>query len=172
MSNTRNDQENSPDGANRLGSDGRAGKDSRPDSDHTHLASNGKEELTLDELAAIQPGMARLMVEIADRMWKCYHAGRARNRPLARYQLSEATKIMKASVVVRPKYGAAIGAYVAEEIATLRAVVEAEDWAGFEGAFAEVVKGANRYHEQFDKGFLVWKVPQDPPRDLDLAPRP
>ncbi|MHB1508900.1 MAG: hypothetical protein ACYCST_02855 [Acidimicrobiales bacterium] len=166
MSNTGSDHASRPDGASRPDACGRA------DPDHTHLASNGKAELTLDELAAIQPGMARLMVEIADRMWKCYHAGQARNRPLARYQLSEATKIMKASVVVRPKYGAAIGAYVAEEIATLRAVVEAEDWARFEEAFAEVVKGANRYHEQFDKGFLVWRVPQDPPRDLDLTPRP
>lgn len=138
--------------------------------DHTHFVDNGKTELSLDELAMVQPGMARLMVEVSDRMWKCYHAGRAGNRPLARYQLSEATKIMKASVVVRPKYTDSMGRFIAEEIAVLRGLIEAEDWGGFEAAFEDVVTATNRYHEEFEKGFLVWKVPEDPPRDLDLRP--
>jgi hypothetical protein len=143
-----------------------------PATDHTHLADSGKAQLSLDELAAIQPGMARLMVEVSDRMWKCYHAGRARNRALARYQLSEATKIMKTSAVVRPKYAEAMQRFIGEEIAWLRQVVESEDWEAFPGAFDAVVASANRYHDEFDKGFLVWKVPEDPPRDLDLSPRP
>ncbi|MGO8877770.1 MAG: hypothetical protein ACLQNG_18670 [Acidimicrobiales bacterium] len=139
--------------------------------DHTHVANSGKAELSLDELAAIQPGMARLMVEVADRMWKCYHAGKAGNRPLARYQLSEAVKIMKTAVVVRPKYFDATQRFISEEIATLRGVIEAGDWEDFDRAYADVVVATNRYHEEFDKGFLVWKVPEDPPRDLDLTPR-
>ncbi len=140
--------------------------------DHTHLADNGKARLSLDELAGIQPGMARLMVEISDRMWKAYHAGRARNRPLARYELSEATKIMKTSAVVRPKYAESMQRFIDEEMASLRGVVESEDWARFDAAFEAVVKATNRYHEEFEKGFLVWKVPEEPPRDLDLTPRP
>ncbi len=140
-------------------------------SDHTHLANNGKAELSLDELASIQPGMARLMVEVSDRMWKCYHAGAAGNRPLARYQLSEATKIMKTSVVVRPKYADAMQDFISGELASLRAAIEAEDWGRFEEAFEDVVTATNRYHEEFDKGFLVWKVPEVPPADLDLRPR-
>ncbi|HET9092818.1 MAG TPA: hypothetical protein VFN50_10435 [Acidimicrobiales bacterium] len=142
-----------------------------PASDHTHLVDNGKARITLDQLAAIQPGMARLMVEIADRMWKCYHAGKARNRPLARYELSEATKILKASVVVRPKYTESVEQFVAGELAFLRAVVESERWEEFEAAFDAVVSATNRYHEEYDKAFLVWKVPAEPPRDLDLTPR-
>lgn len=142
-----------------------------PARDHTHLADNGKTELSLDELAGIQPGMARLMVEVSDRMWKCYHAAKAHNRPLARYQLSEATKIMKTSVVVRPKYAESMQRFIDEEIASLRRVVEAEEWDRLDEAFDAVVEATNRYHEEFEKGFLVWKVPEDPPRDLDLAPR-
>ncbi|MGH9171997.1 MAG: hypothetical protein ACRD0Z_14180 [Acidimicrobiales bacterium] len=138
--------------------------------DHTHVANSGKAELSLDTLAAIQPGMARLMVEVSDRMWKCYHAGKAGNRPLARYQLSEATKIMKTSAVVRPKYADSMSKFIAEEIAALRAVIEAEDWDRFEDVYADVVTATNKYHGDFDKGFLVWQVPQDPPRDLDLRP--
>lgn len=142
-----------------------------PATDHTHLANNGKVELSLDELAAIQPGMSRLMVEVSDRMWKCYHAGLARNRPLARYQLSQATKIMKSSVVVRPKYTEQMGRYINEEIAALRRVIESGEWEAFEASFEAVVAGANRYHEEFDKGYLVWKVPAEPPPYLDLTPR-
>ncbi|HLI43406.1 MAG TPA: hypothetical protein VKU92_02925 [Acidimicrobiales bacterium] len=143
-----------------------------PMTDHTHLVDNGKAQLSLDELAALQPGMARLMVEVSDRMWKCYHAGRAHNRALARYQLSEATKIMKASAVVRPKYADAMQRFIDEEIGRLRQVVESEDWEAFPTAFDAVVVAANKYHGEFDKGFIVWKVPEDPPRDLDLTAQP
>src|SRR5579875_421500 len=108
--------------------------------DHSHLANNGKAELTLDQLAAIQPGMARLMVEVSDRMWKCYHAGKAHNRPLARYELAEATKILKTAVVVRPKYAAAMGDFIEGEVASLRRIVEEEDWEGFERAFEALVR--------------------------------
>ncbi|MGC9960527.1 MAG: hypothetical protein ABSE47_01340 [Acidimicrobiales bacterium] len=153
------------------GAPGIADADAGPAS-HTHLVNNGKAELTLDELAAIQPGMARLMVEVADRMWKCYHAGKAGNRPLARYQLSEAVKIMKTSVVVRPKYFDATQRFIGEEMAALRHAIESEDWERFEAFYDDVVRAVNRYHEEFDKGFLVWRVPEEPPRDLDLTPRP
>ena len=50
-------------------------------------------------------------------------------------------------------------------------MVEAEDWHRFEDAFDDVVAATNRYHEEFEKGFLVWKVPETPPADLDLRPR-
>ena len=139
--------------------------------DHSHLADNGKAELTLDQLAGIQPGMARLMVEVSDRMWKCYHAGRAGNRAVARYMLSEATKILKAAVVVRPKYAEAMDRFISEEMAGLREAVESGDWGGFAARFEAVVAATNRYHEEFDKGFLVWQVPASPPPDLDLTPR-
>ena len=33
--------------------------------DHTHAVHNGKRELTIDELAMMQPGMDRLMAEVA-----------------------------------------------------------------------------------------------------------
>lgn len=142
-----------------------------PSADHTHLVDNGKVQLTLDELAAIQPGMSRLMVEVSDRMWKCFHAGKAGNRPLARYQLSQAVKILKASVVVRPRYTDSMRTFLDEEMAALRQVIEGERWEDFEGAFAAVVAATNRYHEEFDKAYLVWTVPQSPPADLELKPR-
>ena len=52
--------------------------------DHTHVVSNGKAELTLEDLAMLQPSLARFMLEIGERFWKCYHAAKAQNRRLAR----------------------------------------------------------------------------------------
>src|SRR5438876_677302 len=72
--------------------------------DHEHLVSTGKSELTLDQLGAMQPGMARLMTEVGVRIWKCFYAGKAGNKPLARFQLKEAVGLMKTAAIVRPKY--------------------------------------------------------------------
>ncbi len=43
--------------------------------------------------------------------------------------------------------------------------------AGFEAAFEAMVDSANAYHELYDKGFLKWKIPSEPPPDLDMTPR-
>ena len=40
---------------------------------------------------------------------------------------------------------------------------------GFEAAFATMVEQANANHEFYDKSFLRWKVPDQPPPDLDLT---
>ncbi len=55
--------------------------------EHDHVIDTGKSKLTLEELGAVQPGMARVMPEIGVRIWKCYYAGKAHNKPLARFQL-------------------------------------------------------------------------------------
>ena len=51
--------------------------------EHTHVVFNGKRELTIDELALMQPGMDRLMAELTPRMQRLYHAGRAGNWPVS-----------------------------------------------------------------------------------------
>lgn len=137
---------------------------------HTHVASNGKTELSLEEIALLQPSMARLMLEIGERFARCYHAAKAGNRRLARFQLSEGTKLLKQSVVVRPKYDEAMGRFIGEDLARVREVIEAEGWDRFEEAFDKMTVEVNRLHELFDHGFLVWKVPEEPPGDLVFEP--
>lgn len=135
------------------------------------LVDNGKAKLTLDELGLTQPGMARLMAEIAPRMHKAYHAGKAGNWPLARYFLSEASKIFEIAGVVRPKYDESLTTFLAEDLGPVRKAVEARDASAFEEAFHAMVDRANAYHEQYDKPFIRWKIPEAPPADLDLTPR-
>lgn len=136
------------------------------------LVDNGARKLTLDELGRSQPGMARLMAEIGDRVWKAWYAAEARNWPLARWQLNQAMKLLDQSAFVRPKYAASMTPFLADDFRPLRTAVDAADWEGFAAAFDRMVGRANHYHEVFAKGFIQWRLPSVPPLDLDLTPRP
>jgi len=50
-------------------------------SDHEHVIDTGKGTFNLDELGHLMPGMAEIMPLVGARIWKCYYAGKARNRP-------------------------------------------------------------------------------------------
>jgi hypothetical protein len=140
-------------------------------SDHDHVIDTGKGTFTLDDLGPLMPGMAELMPLVGGRIWKCFYAGRARNRPLAAFQLKEAVNLMEKGAFLRPKYAENMDKFVNEEVAAVRKAIEAEDWDGFETAFAAMVDAANAYHELYDKPYLRWKVPETPPPDLDMTPR-
>jgi hypothetical protein len=139
--------------------------------EHDHVVDTGKSQLTLDELGMIQPGMARIMPEVGARIWKCWYAGLARNKPLARFQLKEARNLMEIGAFVRPKYTDNMAAFIDEHVGAVMKAIESEDWDGFEPAFHAMVDAANSYHELYDKPWLRWKIPDTPPPDLDMTPR-
>ena len=58
--------------------------------------------LSVDQIAAMQPGMARLMDELSRRYWTLFYAARARNWELAGYMLKESEKTLKTAAVARP----------------------------------------------------------------------
>src|SRR2546423_3206071 len=139
--------------------------------EHDHIVDTGKSSFGLDELGHIQPGLARIMPEIGARIWKCFYAGKARNQPLARFQLKEAVNLMEKGAFLRPKYTADMDKFIAEELAAVAKTIEAEDWDAFETAFQAMVDAANAYHDVYDKPYLRWKIPEMPPPDLDMTPR-
>src|SRR3954470_18542512 len=141
------------------------------DADHDHVIDTGKGEFALSELGHLMPGMAEIMPLVGGRIWKCYYAGQARNKPLARFQLSEAVNLMEKGAFLRPKYAEDMDKFISGIVATVRKCIESEDWDGFEAAFAPMIEEANAYHEQYDKGYLRWKMPDEPPPDLDLTPQ-
>lgn len=135
------------------------------------LVDNGTRKLTLDELGRSQPGMGRLMPEVGARTWKAWYAAEAGNWALARWQLSEAAKLMELGAFVRPKYQVSMARFLADDFGPVRQAVEDRDWDAFQAQFGRMVDQANHYHDVFDKGFIRWKLPDAPPPDLDLAPR-
>jgi hypothetical protein len=142
--------------------------DQVPEHDHDIKIKGGSFELS--DLGLLMPGMAEIMPLVGERIWKCYYAAQAHNRPLAAFQLKEAANLMEKGAILRPKYSDDMDKFIGGVVATLRACIDAEDWDGFESTFATMVDEANAYHEQYDKGFLRWKLPDQPPPDLDLTP--
>lgn len=138
--------------------------------DHTHAPSNGKVELTLEQLALMQPGVARLMLEVGNRFSRGYHAAKAENVRLAKFQLSEGMKVLRICGVVQPRYADAIAQFNDEHVMAMRDLLDAKDWGRLDEAWAALTAEVNRWHEEFAHGFLVWKVDPNPPGDLDLTP--
>lgn len=139
--------------------------------DHDHEIDTGKGTFALSELGALMPGMAEIMPLVGARIWKCYYAGKAKNRALAKFQLKEAVNLMQKGAFLRPKYAENMDKFVTDEVGAVGKCIDSEDWEGFESAFGAMIDAANAYHELYDKSFLRWKIPDAPPPDLDLTPR-
>src|SRR5207237_3127637 len=115
---------------------------------------------------------AEVMPPCRSRIWKCYYAGQPENRALGAFQRKEAVNLMEKGAFLRPKYVDDMHKSIDEEVAAVRKAIDAEDWEGFETAFVAMVDAANAYHDVYDKPYLRWKIPDTPPPDLDMTPRP
>lgn len=138
-------------------------------SEHTHVVHNGKRELTLDELAVMQPGMDRLMAEVGPRAHRLYYAAKAGNWRLADYFYRSMTKQLRLCATSRPKYDADMAAFLDDDCTPVRNAIRERDEKAFESAYQHMVDRANHYHEVFGKGYLRWVTPATPPHDLDLS---
>jgi hypothetical protein len=139
--------------------------------DHTHIATNGRAELSLDDIATLHGGFAHFMLEISDRATRCYQAAQARNTRVARHQLSELTKVLRLSVIVRPQYADAMAHFISEDLAKVNSTIVNEDWNQFDEQWDAFTIAVNDRHEEFDHGYLVWRVPKNATSDLDLESR-
>ena len=134
--------------------------------------SNGKQkDLTIDELAIIQPGLARIMPEVGMRTWKLFYAAKAGNWDNAMWQWKETKGLFELAGFVRPKHEDALNEYMEKDWAKLEAPLKAHNFVAFEKAFHEAIDSANAWHDKKDKPFIKWKLPDHPPPDLDFTPR-
>jgi hypothetical protein len=127
--------------------------------------------LTVDDLAAIQPGMARLMDELSRRYWALYYAAKAGNWDLARYMEKESEKILRTAALVRPKYAEDLDAFTRDVFAALMKAIDARDWPAFNAAYRRGIEASDVYHEKYRKAFIRFRLPDRPPEWLDLEPR-
>ena len=131
----------------------------------------GHREMSLEDVASIQPGLGRIMPEIGARTWKVYYSAKARNWPLAKFQAKEMRGLMDLGAITRPKYEDNLNQFLAENWKPVEEAIAKEDFDAFETAFQKAVEAGNAYHELRDKPYLRWKRPDTPPPDLDLTPR-
>jgi hypothetical protein len=137
-------------------------------SDHSHIVNNGKRDLTIEELALMQPGMDRLMAEIGQRVHRLCYAARAGNWKLAEYFYNSTVKQLKLCATSRPKYAGDMAAFLDEDCTPLRDALRNRNTDDFESAYTAFVDRANHYHDVWKKPWLHWVTPSSPPDDLDL----
>ncbi len=127
-------------------------------------------ELSIDQLVELQPGLGRLMPEIGRRYWVLFYAARHGNWELAGYQLRQVTHLMRMGATTRPKMAKHLEAFQHATLDALSAAVAARDWETFEKQYHEGVASANRFHEATNHPEIRWRLPEEPPADLDLGP--
>jgi hypothetical protein len=137
--------------------------------DHTHAVHNGKRELTIDELAMMQPGMDRLMAEVGQRVHRLYYAAKAGNWKLAEYFYTSTVKQLRLCAVSRPKYAEDMASYLEQDCAPVREALRERDQAAFDAAYEKFIDRANHFHDVWKKPWLHWVTPDTPPNDLDLT---
>ena len=111
------------------------------------------------------------MPEVGARTWKLFYAAKAGNWENAIWQWKETKGLFELAGFVRPKHEDALNEYMEKDWSKLEAPLKARDFAAFEKAFHEAIVSANAWHDQKDKPFIKWKLPDFPPPDLDFTPR-
>ncbi len=132
---------------------------------------NGKKQMSIDEIAVVQPGLARIMPEVGARTWKLYYAAKAGNWANAMYQWKETRALFELGAFMRPKHEAALEEYLRDSWPPLEAAIKAKDFEKFQAAFDRAIDDANAWHEKKEKPYIRWKLPDFPPPDLDFTPR-
>lgn len=131
----------------------------------------GHREMSLTDVATIQPGLGRIMPEVGTRTWKLYYAAQAENWALAAFQAKEIKALMELGAFTRPKHADALNKYLEKNWKPVQEAINTQDFPAFEAAFIKAVDAGNAYHKLKDKPYIVWKLPDVPPPDLDLRPQ-
>jgi hypothetical protein len=126
---------------------------------------------TLEELGTLVPGLGTIMPEIGERTWKLYYAAKAGNWEMAEFQAGEIQGLMLRGAFTRPQYEGDLKSFVDDFVKKVREATRNKDFAAFEAAYKEMVDMANEFHDGVGRSYIVWKLPDMPPPDLDFTPR-
>jgi len=132
---------------------------------------SGHRRYTMDDLAMLQPGLAMIMPIIGNRWWTLYYAAKADNWVLAGFELNEIKELMEVGAITRPKYESQLIEFMDEHLSVIERSIKGKDWEALEAAYEEATNSANAYHDANKKGYIVWKLPDVPPSQLDLTPK-
>ena len=128
------------------------------------------EELSSEHITAGLPGTADLMVLVGNAWWRCAYAARGGNWPLAAFYARRVRSLQRRLAIIRPKYAERLATFETAMLGPVFAALESQDRAAFDRAFAAATENANLQHVETGYGYIRWKLPPDPPQDVDLGP--
>lgn len=126
-------------------------------------------DLSLEQIAELLPGTGEIMFEVGEIWWKCAYAGRGGNWALAAYFARRTRSLLRKLSALRPKYADDIAEFESAILAPVLAACERSDRGTFDDAIAKAIDRANELHVKWAHGYIKWKLPPEPPKDLDLT---
>lgn len=129
-------------------------------------------ELTLDQIAEIQPGLGRLMPEVSNHYWIMFYAARGGNWALARHCLGQIRALFRIGAVTRPRMRPYLEAFDKDYLGPIETAIRNQDLPAFEEAYRRGIQGANETHAAVGHPEIVWQLPPTPPQHLYLGPIP
>jgi hypothetical protein len=127
-------------------------------------------EMSIDQLAGIQPGMAAVMKEVGDRYTRTYYAAKGGNWKLAAYELNQVRVLFRTAKVTRPNFADDLTAFDAEYLTPIFKAIQAQDWGQFERAFARGELGSDMYHDKRGYPYIRYVRPPAPNSNLHQGP--
>ena len=131
---------------------------------------------TKDTPKAYVPGLEQFMNVILIEHNKLWFAAKARNWPLAEYQLGEIKEIMGDVQDFVPTFknlplAEMLDAVITKEIVVLEKSIEAKDYKAFTAGYDKLTASCNACHQGTGNGFVVIKRPTQPAfTNQDYAP--
>ena len=127
-------------------------------------------EMTVDQLAEIQPGMAAIMKGVGERYTMTYYAAKGGNWKLAAHQLNQVRAAFRISKVTRPKYADDLAAFDKEYLFPIFKAIHGEDWGEFDADFRWGVLGVDHFHDRRGVSYIRYVLPDSPPSNLYNGP--
>ncbi len=127
-------------------------------------------EMTIDQLAEIQPGMAAIMKEVGERYTQTYYAARGGNWKLAAHHLNQLRAQFRTAKVTRPKFADDLTAYDKEHLQPIFKAIHDQDWGEFDLAFKKGEAGSDFYHDKRGYPHIRYVLPKEPHSHLHLGP--
>jgi hypothetical protein len=127
-------------------------------------------EMTIDQLADLQPGMAKVMKEVGERFTLTYYAAKGGNWKLAAYHLNQLRGAFKIAKVTRPKFAEDLAAFDKDYLQPIFKAIHDQSWEGFEAAFRNGEKGSDFYHDKRSVSYIRYTLPGHVPSNLHQGP--
>ena len=133
------------------------------------IATKHNKDLTLAQLAEIQPGLGSIMIEFGHRFYVAYYAAKAGNWELASYQIDELVEAQEVAEATRPKYTEALKKFEHGEIADLKKVIKTKDWKLFAVQYTKTTHACNACHTSSGHPYIQYRLPKEAPKYLRMG---
>lgn len=129
------------------------------------------DDMSIADVAALLPGAGDVMVVVSRVYANLWFAAEGGNWDLASFYYRRAHSLLRNLSQTRPKYAEQIRDFQSDFLDPVGAACLAQDWTGFEAAYAAAVDRANQLHVETGYPYIRWIRPAEAPDPaLDFGP--